>query len=170
MIKHLRSLAFILIFLSPLSSFASPCNLNQNWISTTLLSTLLAGNPSLVVDSESAELRLRNGAISLAAQATLFAPNTGGITFTGTGDLKARGRFTVVSRGRQSFIRINSISADIFKTKLFVNGELASEQNYESLVFGDSEIAFRCASNRLQLTQDIEGVRRVLTFSPARRR
>lgn len=160
----LRFISILLLtgFLTTPAFAACP---NGKYQSSNYLATLLEGNPLLQVSSESTEITLRNGSISLAATADLYADGNG-IPFTGTGELKARGRYLLEARRGRKFIKINSVSADIFRTVMYINGVEASRQNYRSLVFGDRSIEYRCRSGKLSLIATVGGTVKTFTFDP----
>ena len=158
---------FLILSVIPLSgesTFACP---GGTYRSSSYLSALIAGNPLLQVTSDSTELRLSNGSITLSSIADLYADGNG-VPFTGNGELKARGRYQLVTRNRKRFIKINSVSADIFTAKLNINGEEASRNDYRNLVFSDRMIEYRCSGNRLFLIIDVGRASTTFTFSRAR--
>ena len=166
--KNLLKLLAIVLLLSSGSGDLYACPEGTDWISTSVLSTLLSGNPLLEVTSESSELKVRsNGRINLSATATLQSNAGGGVTMTGEADLKATGRYALTTSGNKRFIKITNISADQFTTKLYINGELATQQDYHDLVFAaDRTIQYKCLrSGGMQLIQSVSGERRVLEFS-----
>ena len=154
---------FIGVFALPFYSFAA-CP-SGKYQSTTYLSTLLEGNQFLQVSSENAELKLRNGSIRINATASIYA-NGGGISFTGTGELKARGTYLLQTRGRKRFIKVDSVSADIFKTVLYIGGVESSRTDYRSLVFRDRSIQYRCENDQLILMTRVNGANKTFTFQP----
>ena len=164
--RHLAAtiaLGTALLMLLPATLFAA-CP-NGKYRSSSYLTALLAGNPLLQVSSESIELTLRNGSIGISGTADLYADG-GGLPFTGTGELKARGRYALEARRGRKFIAINSVSADIFRTVMYINGEEASRQDYRSLVFGDRSIEYRCRTGHLFLIATVNGTAITFTFDP----
>ena len=140
----------------PHNATASPCNLNGSYRSNQLLTTLLSDNPSFQVTTDSCELTLNGGAINISAEAALESTTGGAVTVTGDAVLKGSARYRVVTRGRRSFLKITNIRRDIFTTRTFINGVLASERDLSGVVFGDGEIAFRCRGRNLDLFYEVE--------------
>ncbi len=164
-IKNILSLALIMIGLNSGAVWA--CPIGTDWLSTSVLSTLLSGNPTLEVTAESTELKIRrNGKINLSATANIQSNSGGSVTMTGDAVIKAKGRYTLEVRNNKRFIKITEISADMFTTRLFINGELAAENEYPGLIFSsDRSIRYRCTTEGLQLIQTVNGTRRELDFS-----
>jgi hypothetical protein len=152
------------IFFTNISNVLA-CPVGTNWVSTSILRTLLADSPALEVTFESTELKINsNGRINLSAEGNIQSI-TGDITMTGEAVLKARGRYILTSRGNRNFIKITSVRSDIFTTRLFINGVLASENDYTDVFFGDREIQYRCIGNSIRLIENVDGERRVLRFN-----
>lgn len=143
---------------------AAPCRLEGSYTSTTLLATLLAGNPALTIRSESTTLQLSRGAITVAADASLES-SSGGIVFSGDGALRGSARYRVVTRGRRSFLVLSNIRRDVFTVRTYVNGVLSSERELSGVVFGDREVQFRCRGSQLELNYDVSGSVRQVTYT-----
>jgi hypothetical protein len=154
----------ILFALSLVRAAYAACPEGRVYRSSNYLRTLLAGSPNLTVTSESSELRLLRGVMNLSATADISGPTGSSVIFTGDGVLKARGRYSLIRRGGKRYIRINSVQADIFKTRVFINGELSSTRDYRRVVFGDREIEYSCRGSRLTLITEVGGRRTVLSF------
>jgi hypothetical protein len=163
--NKILSVLFLALIQRPEVLVAAPCNLNGTYLSTSLLSTLLTGNPSLSITSESTEITLRNGNITVSSEAVIGSPRGGSVSFTGDGILKGRAQYRVLSRGRRNFLAIRNIQRDLFTTRTFVNGELTSERDLRGIAFGDREIQFRCRGSQLDLFYDVSGRARQVSYT-----
>lgn len=166
MIKKILVL-FVLTSILATQNQASACPQGTEWISNSVLSSLLQGNPALRVTSENSKIKIKtNGAINLSGNAVIQSTIGGPVTMGGDAVLSAKGRYTLVTRGNKKLIKITRVTADEFTTRMYIEGELASENNYTDMIFAsDKTIEYKCLpSGRINLIQKVGGNKRVLKF------
>lgn len=163
-----RAFARALFCTLVVAAFAGParadCPQGSHWVSSAVLSDLLGVNPALQVNSESAELSIGPRLFNLSSSAEIQSTVSGAVTMTGDAVLKAKGRYRLTTRRSKHFIKITAVQADLFTTRLFINGELASTNDYRDVFFGDREIEYRCRRGKLTLIQQVGSHSRILKF------